>query len=118
MSAKQQNNQNAVKLVPKPHAALNTSPPDDFTEEQIAVWDEIISNLDLKVVSKADHAQLAILACLECEYRKDRITFPLSKLQFIAKLYDKFGASPAGRANIKHAKTDSDDKKKNKFSGF
>lgn len=92
--------------------------PEDFSEPELAAWNEIVSQAVPGVLTAADRQIVEQVAALLAEFRKDRQKFSCGKHGKLATLLAHLGMTPSGRRNVPAPKGANGRSSKNGFDDF
>lgn len=84
---------------PVPRAGIGPA-PGHLTDEQRAIWDEVVGITPAGVLGDSDRVSLEALAKLIDDMRKDFSKFTGSKMSQMISLLARFGLTPADRTRI------------------
>jgi hypothetical protein len=85
----------------EPQTGMGIGPaPDDMTDAEKAVWDEIVAETAPGLMQSSDRRSLEQLVALVAQFREDRAAFPVTKHSVLLTLWARFGLTPSDRAKI------------------
>lgn len=79
---------------------FDSTPPEYFDADHIAVWDELVNMIPAGVLTSSDLIQVEMLTNLIVDYRKDPDKFPTQRLGRMSTEMHKLGLNPSGRASL------------------
>lgn len=74
--------------------------PKHLTDEQAAVWDELVSITPPGVLTCADAPHLEVVACLLAEFRAAPADFPAARLAILNRSLAQCGLTPSDRSKV------------------
>jgi len=96
---------------PIPEGEFKTEPPEHFSDEEIAMWNELIKQAPAGVLTSADMFGFEVFVTLAVEFRVKGADMLAANMTRMCTLMGKFGLDPSGRASLIVVKP----KKKNDF---
>lgn len=85
---------------PTVEGAFPKTPPKWLTQEEQAVWYEVVRAAPSGVLTSADAILVEILSRLLSEFRQDGAHWPTNKITQLRALLRSIGMDPSGRASL------------------
>lgn len=92
--------------------------PEDMSDAQKAIWDEMVSDCAAGVFQSSDRVTLEALVMLVDQFRSDRVGFGGRKYQQLMALLVRCGMTPADRSRVSVKRAASKDKPKVGLASF